>query len=309
MARRNPYFWADAESYRINAGELPHGARARLEELRGSRRFTSFLSPRALAAAADARIEPLGQVVGFSSGEKLLGVVRTTRPGQRRARLGEPRWRELSGPVRAWATVRRHARWRLAEQAKLLGADAVVGVRASRREHGAFGGFGTGGEPSGEALEVVELELLGTAVRMPGLRRGRDAGPLLTLASAQELWALMRAGVEPVGIVGGYANVETRPSATTALVAVGTANAELPDPTIAIYEARQLAMRRLVADARGIGAGGVLGVDLHDRHERGSGRVPALRVEVHVLGSAVRRVRPAPVEPRPVVRVGGAGHG
>ena len=285
----------DRELYRISGGALPRAAETRLKELSGSRRFTSFLSPRGLAAAADARIEPLGQVVGYSSGVMLFGVIRTTRPGQGRARLGVARWRERSGPVYSWDTVRKHARRRLVEQAKLVGANAVVGVRARRDERRA----------SEFGQREIELELLGTAVRLPDRWRKRDAEPLLTLASAQELWALLRAGIEPVGIAGGYAYVETRPGSATALTAMGMANAELPDLTRAVYEARHLAMRRLVADARGLKAGGVIGIDLHDRHERGPGRLPALHVEVHLLGNAVRRRSWTGVEPDPVVRVGG----
>src|SRR5436190_1909853 len=142
MTRWSPEYRRDPEDQRIAAGGLPRAAETRLKELSRSGRFTSFLSPRALAAAADARVEPLG--------------------------------------------------------------------------------------------------LVGTAVRLPMEWRDRHAEPLLTLASAQELWALLRAGIEPVGIVGGYAGVETPPGRATALAAVGTANAELSDLTHAVYEARHL---------------------------------------------------------------------
>jgi uncharacterized protein YbjQ (UPF0145 family) len=298
MAPRNPYFWGLAEDQRIAGGALPRAAETRLKELSASGRFTSFLSPRALAATADAHIEPLGQVVGFSSGLMRVGILRTTRPGQGRPRPWTPRWRERSGPVESWDTVRKHARRRLAEQAKLVGANAVVGVSARRDEHGSI-----------DVRREIELELAGTAVRLPAKWRERDAEPLLTLASAQELWALLRAGIEPVGIVGSYAAVETSPGLATASASIGTANAELPDLTRAVYEARHLAMGRLGADARGMEASGVIGVDLHDRHERGSGRLPALHVEVHLLGTAVRRRRPGRIEPDPIVRVGGVRRG
>jgi uncharacterized protein YbjQ (UPF0145 family) len=148
------------------------------------------------------------------------------------------------------------------------------------------------------------MRFTGTAVRIRALRR--TGAPMLTLASAQELWAMLRAGMEPAGIAGGFANIETRPSKATVVASVArrrtTPNVELEDLTRSVYEARRLAMDRLVAEARELKADGLLGVDLQmEGAEADTARIPALALSVHVFASAVRRTGTAGVAPQPVV--------
>ena len=296
---------------RIGAGGLATSTQDRLKELVKWGGFSSFMSPAELAVAAAAEVQPIGQVVGLATGLVLPGHLRTTKPGQGRARVGVARLRERTGPITAWRGMRSRALERLAEQASMLGANAVVGIAAQRRFHvdaATLDGSDDRREVSEEA--TGEWRFAGTAVRVGAF--GRNEKPVLTLATAQELWAMLRAGVHPAGIAGGFASVETTlSSATLAARSPGAPNAELQDVTETMYEVRRLAMERLVADARGLGADGVVGVDLqleHGHREPGP-RMPSMALAVHVLASAVRRVRPAPLDPRPVVSLADGAHG
>lgn len=260
---------------------------ARLKDLRRWGGFTSSLTPAHSAAARDCGVTPIGQVVGISMGEALFGWVQTTHGAQGRQRLGAPRWRELTGPVHVWSTVRRRALGRLSAQAKLLDADAVVEIKARRDE---------------SRSESLGMVFTGTAVRVERWRRSADDEPVLTLATAPELWAMLRAGVEPVGVAGAFAGVETTASLSTRIGNVPP-NVELDDLTTAIYEARRLALGRLVRDAEGLQADGLLNVDFDHLHRSG-GTLPGLHTTVHLLATAFRRRRAALRTPKTVMRLG-----
>lgn len=289
------------EFERIAAGEIPSSCEARLRELVDWGGTSSFFSARELLAGAAAGVHPVAQLVGLSAGYLRTGYVRTTRTGQGRRRLGSARWREHSGPVRSWTSLRQRALARLVAQAELLGADAVVGIVPSREA-----------EPRGSELPAAELRFTGTAVRIDGWR-ARKRPPLLTLASPAEVWAMLRAGVEPAGVAGGFASVETMPGKTTIAALLGrrlSKNVELEDLTEAMYEARRLALDRLHQDAGRLGADGLLGIRLDLEHDEPSRMaVRHLSVTVHVLATAVRRVNRPPASPSAVVALSGRGRG
>jgi uncharacterized protein YbjQ (UPF0145 family) len=72
-------------------------------------------------------------------------------------------------------------------------------------------------------------------------------------------------------------------------------NGELPHFTQALYEARELAMTRMQAEARHLGGEGIVGVQLvEDSHFWGSHVIEFL-----AIGTAVRPIEGAPVMPRP----------
>lgn len=284
-----------AEADRIERGELASSTEARLRELVGWGGSTSFFSPAALAVGSDVGIHPVGQVVGLATGLILRGYVRTTHGGQGRMRPGVARWLEYTGPNKSWTLLRQHALGRLTKQATLLQAHAVIGIEAARSaDRDLQDGFG-------EAY----VRFTGTAVRIDGWKRASER-PVLTLASAQEIWSMFHGGIEPVGVAGGFAQVETLPSQTT--ISVGgrgygrTSNMELEEPTKAVYEARRLALDRLVADAKALNSEGLLGIDLHlENPGSGHARLPPLTLTVHVLATAIRRVNPKPFHPMPAL--------
>jgi uncharacterized protein YbjQ (UPF0145 family) len=288
---------------RIARGGPASSTEARLKELVGWGGFTSFMSPAGLAAAADAGVEPVGQVVGLSVGAIRRGYLRTTRPGQGRVRLGVARRREQTGPQASWSAVRRRALARLEQQAAMLGANAVVGVVAHREVESPDDGGGD--------LPLGHLRFTGTAVRVRSWAATR--APVLTLASPQELWAMLRAGIEPAGIAGAFARVETLPSKSTVVTSLTrrgrTPNVELEDLTESVYEVRRLAIERLVADARALEADGLVGVDMKlEGADVARSRLPGLTLSVHVLASAVRRTRSAVVRPEPVLALSDGGN-
>ena len=283
------------ETERIVAGGLALSTEERLKSLLEWKGFTSFMSPSAVAVGADLDLMPIAQVVGFSGGVLRQGILRTTEPGQKRARSGRPRWRERTGPIQSWDTVRRRALDRLRRQAQLLGANAVVGLKPQRKIQGS----------EVDAL-YIEYLFTGTAVRVDSLRRPRDAPPLLTLASAQELWRLLRAGIEPVGVAGSFASVQTTVSFSSQRLAIGTGrwapNIELEDLTKSAYEARRLALERLRADARGLDAAGLIGIDM-EHQERSGRKLPGVEITVHLLATALRERAESGLKPQPIVRL------
>jgi uncharacterized protein YbjQ (UPF0145 family) len=278
---------------RIARGDLASSTEERLKELVGWGGFSSFMTPAALAVGEDAEIEPAGQVIGLAVGAIRRGYLRTTKRGQGRVRLGVPRWREYTGANASWTGLRKRALARLRQQATMLGANAVVGVSAER-ELESF---------DAEGIQTGHMRFFGTAARVRSW--SRETEPVVTLASPQELWAMLRAGLQPAGIAGGFASVATTPSRATVLASLArprrSPNVELEDLTESVYEVRRLAMERLVADARALEADGLLGVDLKLEGEDLRSRLPGLTLSVHVLASAVRRTRAAAVRPEPVL--------
>ena len=285
----------------IAGGALPATARLRLAELAELAELagidgidgidgmsSSFLPVADDALAPELGIVVLGQVVGCCAGSLRTGVVRAVGPGSdARHRLGQARWLERSGIVETWTSARLRALSRIQDQAAILGADAVVGVRPSRRQ----------------LTEVAEVVLTGTAVRTgsPGLTDGRR--PIVTAASVAQLAKLRARGVEPVGLVGGCASVGAVPSSATARALRRRrrrrSSRELDEFTFAFSETRRRAVDRLTREADRLGARGVIGIELDDLVAFGGGG--EYHVVLHLLGSAVR---PRPDAPDAAGRAG-----
>jgi uncharacterized protein YbjQ (UPF0145 family) len=261
----------------IAGGALPSAARRRLEELAGLDGVSSsFLSAQDDSLAAGLGVLVMGQVVGCAAGGLRAGVVRAVGPGSgARHKPGEPRWLERSGIVETWTGARLRAVSRIQDQAAILGADAVVGVRASRRQ-----------------LEAVaEVVLTGTAVRIGRTGSSGAGRPLVTATSLAQLTKLRACGAEPLGLVGGCASVAALPSTATGRALRRRRRArrsrELDEFSFAFGETRRRAVDRLRREAAGLGAGGVIGVDFDDLAAfRGGGG--DYHVVLHLLGTAVR---------------------
>src|SRR6202020_641759 len=144
--------------------------------------------------------------------------------------------------------------------ARHVGADAVVGVetRAGESELGGAGGGSL-------ALEHV---VLGTAVsrkeRASGSGR-RGEQPVLTELSVADYALLLRAGIEPAGIVA-WSSVFFASYAYGGMLGTGPGSIgsmqpyELSEFTQALYSARERAMGQITAQATTLGASGVVGV-------------------------------------------------
>jgi uncharacterized protein YbjQ (UPF0145 family) len=282
-----------AQERRILEGGLPDSAERRLADLRGGGLTSSFFSAAGLAVGLAEGIEPVGQVLGASSCRLAVGVVRRTRGPAGRLPVGAPSWHEFDGPVRSWTTVRQRALARLLAQASTLGADLVLGVRARRNVRG--------GQPG-----LVEMVLTGTAVRVERREERPVRSPVAALTSPQEFCLLRRAGIGVVGIAGSFSSVHVSAGVTAAGAwRHGSTNQELADLTTGVYEARRLAVDRLRAEAKALGASGVIGVDIADSLGAHDGGRAGMTITVHALGSAITRRVGVPLTPRPVMGLGG----
>ena len=269
---------ATASLEALARGELPLRARQRLGELgkAGSGLFTSDLSVGEFALLRQLGMRPLSQVMGSS----IYHVGWQQQPGSWGWQTGAIS-QELSVVSEAWNTARSRAFARLEQEAQLVGADAVVGVRLTRGRHD-------------WAVGAIEYVAVGTAVRIDG---AEPAGrPAVTDLSAQDYWKLSRAGYCPLGIVGASTVHYIVPGWSTRRAQSGLwsswANQELGDFTQGVYDARETALARMTVEAREHGAAGVVGVSIvHSVEERevdaGGSRRTDLVVTFHVLGTAI----------------------
>jgi len=259
---------------------------------------SSFFGAAAFATGIGEGIEPLGQVVGASACRLVVGVVRRTRGPLGRLPVGAPTWHEWDGPLRAWTTARQRAVARLQEQASVLGGDLVLGVHTQRRTRRVG------------ASRVVEVVLTGTAVRLTRSGKRTVGAPVVATTSPQEFCLLRRMGAEVVGLAGSFSCVHVAAGSQTIQATRrarrSSANQELADLTTGVYEARRLAVARLRAEAKGLDASGVIGVDIAGPLGGHDLRSAEMTVSVHALGTAVRGPTGAkPLSPRLVLGLGG----
>ncbi len=235
---------AQRDQERLAQGRLPLGAELRLTDLRKQGRFfTSNLSVNELALAATEGIRPLGQVMGstvYHVGWQYTPLYQST---------------ELVTLSHAQYHARLLAISRLQQEARLLGAHGVIGVRLERKAY-----------DWGENL--LEFAAWGTAVALPD--QPIPEHPFVCALSGQDYYALRRGGFAPVGFAFGTCTYYHVASYTTQWVnqggifGGGMINQELTDYTQAVYLARHAAMSRLGEEATRVAADGVVGVTIED---------------------------------------------
>ena len=258
-------------------GELPLRAQQRLGHIgkTSGGLFTSDLSVGEFALVQAIGLRPLAQVMGSS----VYHVGWQQRPGGFGLQAGGIS-QELTVVSEAWNTARLRAFARLEQEATLVGADAVVGVRLTVGSHDWASG-------------AIEYVAVGTAVRLDVAEQAER--PALTDLSGQDYWKLWHAGYRPIGVVGATTVHYIVPGWATQQAQSGMyaswANQELQDFTRGVYDARETALGRMSAEARHHGAAGVVGVSIvHHIEQReagaGSGRRD-LVITFHVLGTAI----------------------
>jgi uncharacterized protein YbjQ (UPF0145 family) len=261
----------------LERGELPLRAQQRLAEIgkESSGFFTSDLSVDEFALAHSLGLRPIAQVMGSS----IYHVGWQQRPGFYGGWQAGGVSQELTVVSEAWNTARRRAFARLEQEATLVGADAVVGVRLTKGSHDWAAG-------------AIEYIAVGTAVRVEGAERGGRT--VLTDLSGQDMWKLWQSGYRPLGVVGASTvHYIVSGWATQRMSGFSSwANQELRDFTRGVYDARETAIGRMTEEARRLGAAGVVGVALeHSVEEReiesGGSRRTDLVVTFHVLGTAI----------------------
>jgi uncharacterized protein YbjQ (UPF0145 family) len=305
----------DQESLaRIEAGGIPIAAERRLRELRGvpgkeggrAGSFTSDLSVSGFALCHQLGLEPLSQVMGssiyqmgYQSGWEARGYRGTALI-------------ELDTLSQALNEVRERALHRLAEEARQIGADAVVGVETRAGESELSGGGGQ---------LALEHMVLGTAVRRREARSDRSSGigqPVMTELSVADYALLLRAGIEPAGIVA-WSSVFFASYAYSGMLGGGQGMMssmqpyELSEFTQALYNARERTMGQINRQAAALGASGVVGVRIGHTirpHTLSSGmgggfgasELRGMMVTFNAIGTAIRQHEHAEIQaPKPVV--------
>jgi len=257
-------------------GALPAEALVRLRQLEGqggaAPLFTSDLSVNEFLLVEDAGFEPLGLVVGSSIYHVGLQVVRWTAS------------QELDVLTRAMYHARELAMARMEAEAAELGADGIVGVRLDIR----FYEWGN---------NLAEFLAIGTAVRHRDGGDWKTAGgrPFTSDLSGQDFWTLLQTGQRPVALVIGNCVYHVAHRGVSQTLATSMRNVELPNFTQALYTARELAMERMQTEAVQAGAGGVVGVQIHEANHIWGHHA----IEFLAIGTAVTRFGERGAIPRP----------
>jgi uncharacterized protein YbjQ (UPF0145 family) len=248
-----------------STASLPKGAAERLRAMRGTGDrpafFTSDLSVDEFLLVEQAGFEALGLVLGSS-------IYHVGFQWQK--------WsvsQELPVLTSAMYDARELAMTRMEEEADLLGADGVVGVRLVFKQYAMDEG-------------VLEFQAIGTAIRhreAEGSFRTNDGRPFTSDLSGQDLWKLVRAGYRPVSLAMGACVYHiAHLSFMQTLKQVGR-NQEMKVYTEATYAARELALERMQAEALKAGGVGVVGA----RVEESNWGWGANAIEFFAVGTAV----------------------
>ncbi len=250
-----------------STASLPSGAAERLRAMRGTGErpafFTSDLSVDEFLLVQRVGFEPLGLVMGSC-------IYHVGFQWQR--------WsvsQELATLTSAMFQARELAMTRMEEEADLLGADGVVGVRLVFKQYAMDEG-------------VLEFQAIGTAVRhreRGGSYRTKDNRPFTSDLSGQDLWKLLRGGYRPVSLAMGACVYHIAHLSFMQAIKQAGRNQEMKIYTDATYAARELALERMQAEAVERGGIGVVGA----RVEESNWGWGANAIEFFAVGTAVVR--------------------
>jgi len=258
---------------------IPEDAMRRLAEMKPGQAttlFTSDLSVNEFLLVREAGFRPLGLVLGSSIYHVGFQMGRWSRN------------QELETLSQAMYHARELAMTRMEAEAALLGADGIVGVRLDIE----FKEFGS---------DLAEFIAIGTAVKADeaatpdgGWRNNKDQ-PFTSDLSGQDFWTLVQAGYGPLGMVMGSCVYHIAHQRFWQSIGNVGQNVEIPQFTEALYDARELAMSRMQAEAEALHAEGIVGVQLLSLPHRWGGHT----TEFFAIGTAVRPLRPDHIIDKP----------
>ncbi len=256
--------------------DLPVHARERLNYMRGDAThqglFTSDLSVNEFLLVREAGFEPVGLVVGSSIyhiGFQFAGWKQN---------------QEVNVLTQAMYHARELAMTRMEEEANALGADGIVGVRLQITRY-----------EWGEAL--AEFMAIGTAIRsLSGQSYRNPRGlPFTSDLSGQDLWKLLKAGYRPVGMVMGNCVYHVAHQSLGQWMRQVGQNVEMTYYTQAVYDARELAMERMQAEAMSLNAQGIVGAQINENsHGWGSHIIEFFAVGTAVIPTTAEHQIPPP---------------
>ena len=261
---------------------VPDDAMRRLAQMRPGQPtslFTSDLSVNEFLLVREAGFRPLGLVLGSSIYHVGIQMGRWSRN------------QELEQLSQAMYHARDLAMTRMEAEAAALGADGIVGVRLEIE----FKEFGN---------DLAEFIAIGTAVKGDEIhartpdgfswRNNRDQ-PFTSDLSGQDFWTLIQAGSAPLAMSMGTCVYPLAHQKFWQVVGNVGQNVEIPQYTEALYDARELAMSRMQAEAQALGAEGIVGVQMLSQSHRWGGHT----TEFFAIGTAVRPLRPDHVIAKP----------
>jgi uncharacterized protein YbjQ (UPF0145 family) len=245
----------------------PEAAEGRLAHTAGSAQggvFTSDLSVSEYVLLGEAGFEPLGFVVGSSIYHVGIQVGRWSQN------------QELQTITQAMYNSRELAMSRMRAEADHLGADGIVGVNL-RMQMYAWG------------QDVLEFVATGTAVKAlagTGAHRAPDGGAFTSDLSAQDFFRLLASGAVPVAFVLGTCVYHVAHQSMMQSLRQMGQNQEMVQFTQGVYEARELALVRMQAEAAEARSSGIVGVTVTvANHVWG-----AHATEFLATGTAIRRL-------------------
>jgi uncharacterized protein YbjQ (UPF0145 family) len=244
---------------------IPEHALARLQGLRRQGHpdgiFTSDFSVNEFLLVRKAGFEPVGLCVGSSIyhlGFQLVGPMTNC---------------EMESLSTAMYEARALAMERMRHEAAAMGADGIVGVRLTVKRM----------EWDSHVLEFVAI---GTGIVHAGGQtafRGPRGEPFTSALTGQDFWTLLQAGYRPLEMVMGSCVYHVARRGPLASMGSIGQNMELTNFSVALYEAREIAMERMQLEASQAGAEGVVGADLHEGSHNWSSHV----IEFFAIGTAV----------------------
>lgn len=279
---------AEASQRSLEAGGLPLQAQRRLSEevQAGHPLFTSDLSVKEFSLVRNQGYTALSQVMGSSIYQVGWQFTRTFS------------WNttayELTNVSNAHQHAAQLALGRLEQEAALLRAHGVIGVRLNTKDY-----------EWGQNL--LEYTAIGTAVRLENTPL--PPRPFLSDLSGQEFWTLLQAGYYPDGVVTGFCSyyVSLGSQATRQLnswFGGGWTNQEIVPFSQGLYTARSLAMDRLLNMSRRLNAIGVVGMHIYSNRrvieqESNETKYMDFSVQFSAVGTAITALRKDHVIPAP----------
>lgn len=191
---------------------------------------------------------------------------------------------ELQVLTQAMYTARMNAMSRMLAEAAQVKADGIVGTQLQFRQHGL-------------SAEHIEFIAVGTAVRArknSESYRRPDGYPFSSHLGVQDFFTLLQTGHVPVEFVMGVCVWHVAQQGFMQTLRQIGVNCEMPQWTQGYYDARELSLSRMQAEAERVQATGVTGVDWSASEWMWGVHT----LEFFTSGTAVRRVStPAPLAP------------